>query len=168
MTSNRSSEMPVKRASRKPRKPLKKPRKLVAVKKAKLKTVMSAGNQKPSIMVVDDDESVLVLIRELLEQEGMKVMTAAGGVECLDKLEHVKPDLLILDVMMSKITGLDVAEAVRLDPRLRNVKMIFLTVVKPTEIKPALLNRLAASDYIAKPFDNDDFVRRVRWVLTEK
>jgi CheY-like chemotaxis protein len=140
----------------------------VTPRKAGARRIAVFGRQKPSVMVVDDEESILLLVKEILEQEGMKVTTATGGMECLDMLEHTKPDLLILDVMMSKITGLDVAEAVRLDPALRDIKIIFLTVVRSMEIKPYLLNKLAASDYISKPFDKDDFVSRVRWALSGK
>lgn len=121
-----------------------------------------------SVMVVDDEETILLLVSDLLKHNGFSVTIAGSGTECLDLLEHAKPDLLILDVMMSRITGLDVAEAVRLDPRLRDVKIIFLTVVKSTEVNPALMHRLAVSDYITKPFNNDDFIRRVKWTLMKE
>ncbi len=120
---------------------------------------------KKTVMVVDDEECILVLLKELLEGEGFNVITASSGMECLDKLESVKPDLLMLDIMMSRITGLDVAEAVRLDPSLKDTKIIFMTVVKSREVNPALLKKLDAMDYITKPFDNADLVRRVKWAV---
>jgi CheY-like chemotaxis protein len=131
-------------------------------------TKEKAGERKARIMVVDDEEMILLLVSEILKHEGFSVTTAKSGMECMDRLEHEKPDLLILDVMMNRITGLDVAEAVRLDPRLRDVKIIFLTVVKSTEIKPELLGRLGVSDYITKPFNNSDLIRRVKWALMKK
>ncbi len=120
---------------------------------------------KKRIMVVDDEESILTLIEEILEAEDFEVVRASSGIECLDKLEKVKPDLILLDIMMSKITGLDVAEAIRLDPNMKDTKIIFMTVVKTSEIKPSLLKSLNAVDYITKPFDNTDFIRRVKWAL---
>ena len=124
--------------------------------------------ERKKVMVVDDEENILTLIRDLLEGEGLSVVTASSGMDCLDELEKVKPDLLILDIMMSRITGLDVAEAVRLDPRMKDTKIMFMTVVKSSEIRPSLLKKLNAIDYITKPFENADFVRRVKWALLKK
>ena len=124
--------------------------------------------EKKKVMVVDDEENILMLIQDILEDADFSVVTAASGMQCLDMLEKEKPDLLILDIMMSRITGLDVAEAVRLDPRMKNTKIMFMTVVKSSEIRPELLKKLDAIDYITKPFDNADFLRRVKWALVKK
>jgi CheY-like chemotaxis protein len=120
---------------------------------------------KKKIMVVDDEENLLILVENLLRNEGYDVVKAFSGKECLSKLKKTKPDLILLDIMMSGMTGIDVAETIRRDPGLKGLKIIFLTVVKSNEVSPAALKDMKAIDYITKPFDNNELLRRVKWAL---
>ncbi len=119
------------------------------------------------IMVVDDEPNVLVLIEQLLETNGYDVTTANSGKKCLERIqkELVKPDLILLDIMMSGITGIDVAKTLRMWPETRKIKIVFLTVVNKNEFEPNMLEELDTVDYITKPFDNNDLLRRIKWAL---
>ncbi|MBU5690059.1 MAG: response regulator [Candidatus Aenigmatarchaeota archaeon] len=117
------------------------------------------------IMVVDDEESILILVKEVLEQEGFQVDTASDGKECLNKLKTVKPDLIVLDMMMPGMTGKDVLEKIRENPETKKIKVIFLTVARMSEVGKKEVAKLGISDYITKPFDNNDLVDRVKKAL---
>lgn len=123
---------------------------------------------KKKIMVVDDEENILVLLKSVLTEEGFSVSTAGDGAECLKMLPKEKPDLLLLDLMMPGMTGLDLAKKIRAGKACKNVKIVFLTVVKPNEISPLVMNSLKISDYLTKPFNNDELVGRIKWALSKK
>ena len=113
-------------------------------------------------MVVDDEENLLELVKAVLEQEGFEVITASNGPECLEKLKKVKPDLILLDVMMPGMSGREILEKIRENPKTRNLKVAFLTVVRYSEMGKKDLEKLHVLDYITKPFDNKELVRRVK------
>ena len=117
---------------------------------------------KKKIMIVDDEENILELVKVLLEQEGFEVLTASSGKECLEKLKKVKPDLILLDIMMPGMTGREVLEKIRENPKTKHLKVAFLTVVRYSEISKKEFKNLNVLDYITKPFDNKDLIRRVK------
>jgi len=119
------------------------------------------------IMVVDDEDSLLVLVKGLVESDGFKTVTVKNGKRCLDIIEKEKPNLLILDVMMPGMNGLDVARSIRKNPKTKNIKIMFLTVLGSKEIDHKKLDKLNAADYITKPFDNDDLMRRIKWAISK-
>lgn len=114
------------------------------------------------IMVVDDEENLTELVRAILEQENYDVITASNGEECLDKLKTVKPDLILLDMMMPGMSGREVCERIRKNPQTKNLKVAFLTVAKFSEMGKTTLADMKVADYITKPFENEDLVRRVK------
>ncbi len=114
------------------------------------------------IMVVDDEENLLELVKTLLEQEGFEVVTASSGEECLEKLKKVRPDLILLDVMMPRMTGREVLEKIRKNPKTKDLKVAFLTVVRYSKASKVNMEKLKVADYITKPFDNKDLIRRVK------
>ena len=113
------------------------------------------------IMVVDDEEDILELVKAIFEAENAEVITAGSGEACLDKLKSVKPDLVILDMMMPGMSGREVCEKIRADTKTKDLKVVFLTVAKFSEAGKDTLKQLNVLDYITKPFDNDDLIRRV-------
>ncbi len=117
------------------------------------------------IMVVDDEESLLELVNAIMEQEGYEVVTAISGKECLEKLKTVKPDLILLDMMMPGMSGREVCEKIRQDPETKDLKIAFLTVAKFSETGKETLTKMNVLDYITKPFENDDLVSRVKKLL---
>jgi CheY-like chemotaxis protein len=112
-------------------------------------------------MVVDDEESLLELVRGVLEAKGFDVITVASGEECLAKLKTVKPDLILLDMMMPGMSGREVCERIRANPTTKGLKIAFLTVAKFSETGKETLKSMRVLDYITKPFENDDLIRRV-------
>ena len=117
------------------------------------------------IMIVDDEENFLELMINLLQNEGFEVIPAENGRQCLDKLRTVKPDLILMDMMMPGISGKETVKKIRENPRTKDTKVIFLTVVRLSYIGEDILEELNVSDYIVKPFDNDDLIQRIKKVL---
>ena len=117
---------------------------------------------KKRIMVVDDEESVLELLKAVLENDGYTVLTASDGEECLEKLKKTKPDLVLLDMMMPGMSGREVCERIRKDPKTKNLKIIFVTVARFSEMGKDTLSKMNVLDYITKPFDNADLLKRVK------
>lgn len=119
------------------------------------------------IMVVDDEENILELVKAILEKEKFSVITAKSGKECLDLLKKVKPDLILMDLMMPSMTGKEATKKIRENPKTKNIKIIFLTVARLSEVGMEELDKLNVLDYITKPFDNEDLVRRVKRAIGE-
>ncbi len=120
---------------------------------------------KKKIMVVDDEENILELVKAILEQEGFEVIYVNNGQECLKKLEEVKPDLILMDMMMPEMSGRETTEKIRANSKTKNLKIAFLTVARFSETGKGVLKKLNVSDYITKPFDNDDLVRSVKKLI---
>ena len=117
------------------------------------------------IMVVDDEENLLELVRGILEAENFEVITVASGEECLEKLNDVKPDLILLDMMMPGMSGREVCEKIRANPKTKDLKVAFVTVAKFSEAGMGALKDMKVMDYITKPFDNEDLVKRVKKII---
>jgi two-component system, OmpR family, response regulator VicR len=118
-----------------------------------------------TIMVVDDEPDLLELVKAILETEGFSVVTASNGRECLEKLGKVSPDLVLLDMMMPEMSGREVCEKIRANPKTKGLKVAFITVAKFSETGKDILKKMSVSDYITKPFDNQDLIKRVRKIV---
>ena len=118
------------------------------------------------ILIVDDEPSIVVPIQFLMEQQGYSVLVAGNGEDALDVIYKYKLDLILLDIMLPRIDGYEVCEIVRLDPRYRDIKIIFLTA-KGREVEIAKGLALGADAYITKPFSNAELVSKVKELLAE-
>jgi DNA-binding response OmpR family regulator len=118
------------------------------------------------ILIVDDEPSIVVPIQFLMEQQGYNVLVAGNGEDALDIIYKYKLDLILLDIMLPRIDGYEVCEIVRLDPRYRGIKIIFLTA-KGREVEIAKGLALGADAYITKPFSNTELVSQVKELLAE-
>ena len=116
------------------------------------------------ILIVDDEPSIVVPVQFLMQQQGYTVLVAEDGHDALDMIYKYQPDLVLLDIMLPGIDGYEVCEIVRLNPKLRNVKIIFLTA-KGREVEIAQGMALGADAYITKPFSNAELVAKVKSVL---
>ena len=116
------------------------------------------------ILIVDDEPSIVVPVQFLMQQQGYNVLVAEDGHDALDMIYKYQPDLVLLDIMLPGIDGYEVCEIVRLNPKLRDVKIIFLTA-KGREVEIAKGLALGADDYITKPFSNAELVAKVKMVL---
>ena len=113
------------------------------------------------ILIVDDEHNVIVPLQFLMEQDGYQVMSAESGEAALEIIDRFRPDLVLLDVMLPGIDGYEVCEIVRLNPALKDIKIIFLTA-KGREEDIASGMVLGADQYITKPFSNAYVVESVR------
>lgn len=116
-------------------------------------------------MIVDDEPHLVELVGAILETEGYEVIKCHDGREALEKLKNIKPDLVLLDMMMPGMSGREVCEQIRKNPKIKNLKVIFLTVARFSETGKKVLDGLKVSDYITKPFENEDLVKRVKKVI---
>jgi signal transduction histidine kinase len=115
----------------------------------------------PAILVVDDDHMLLMMIETLLKRSGYEVTTTDKGEDALHKAAEYPPDLIILDVNMPHMDGLEVCRRLKTNPDTRLIPVIFLTADDFVEHKIAGLE-LGANDYITKPFDSKEFLARVK------
>lgn len=123
----------------------------------------------PLILIADDDKSISGLIETSLKEkdEGFLIERAGDGEEALNKITSLTPDLLILDVMMPKLDGIEVAKRMRADQRYRFLPIIMLTVRDSVEDKIRRLEA-GADDYVTKPFDLEELYVRVKVMLRIK
>lgn len=110
------------------------------------------------ILVVDDEKPISDIIRFNLEKEGYDVSVAFDGEEAVEQFETVGPDLILLDLMLPKMDGLEVCRQIR---KTSDVPIIMLTA-KDSEIDKVLGLELGADDYITKPFSNRELAARVK------
>lgn len=112
----------------------------------------------PKILVVDDEKPISDIVKFNLDKEGYDVVTAYDGEEAIEKVESEKPDLILLDLMLPKIDGLEVARQVRAK---HNIPIIMVTA-KDSELDKVVGLELGADDYVTKPFSNRELVARVK------
>ena len=110
------------------------------------------------ILVVDDEKPISDIIKFNLKKEGYDVYTAYDGEEALQKVEEVNPDLILLDLMLPKIDGLEVAREVR---KTHNMPIIMVTA-KDAEIDKVLGLEMGADDYVVKPFSPITLIARIK------
>jgi two-component system phosphate regulon response regulator PhoB len=119
---------------------------------------------KAKILVVDDEPDVLELIDANLRTAGYDVALATDGAEALRKARDAAPQLIVLDLMLPEMDGLEVCKALRRDPATRPIPIIMLTA-RASEIDRVLGLELGADDYVTKPFSLRELVLRIRKLL---
>lgn len=120
-----------------------------------------------SILIVDDEEDILRLLRYNLEKEGYKVRTAANGLEALKIADSEEFDLVILDIMMPGMDGYDVCRKLRIHPNHLSTPIIFLTA-RAGELDEILGLELGADDYIQKPISPRVLLARVKRIFRRR
>ena len=119
---------------------------------------------KKKILVIEDDFDILNLVDWHLRSEGFSVRTAQDGVKGLEAaMEHL-PDLIILDLMLPKMDGLEICKALQRDPKTGKIPVVMLTA-KGEEVDRIVGLELGADDYIVKPFSPRELILRVRAIL---
>ncbi|OLN33412.1 response regulator transcription factor [Desulfosporosinus metallidurans] len=117
-----------------------------------------------TILVVDDEEPIQELLRFNLEKEGYRVCVAKDGQEAMEQVEKEQPDLLVLDVMLPGMSGVEVCRRLRLIPKYQQTPIIMLTA-KGEEIDKVLGLELGADDYMTKPFSPRELLARIKACL---
>ena len=116
------------------------------------------------IVIVDDEQSIRELVADVLEAEKFKVVKCADTDEGYKRILKSKPDLIILDVKMPQIGGIELCRLLREEPSTKNTPIIMLTV-ESTETDKIIGFGVGADDYITKPFSNKELVARIRALL---
>ena len=117
--------------------------------------------KKATILVVDDEAPVRKTVRAYLEKEGYAVHTAADGASALQAIRAFKPDVIVLDIMLPEVDGLDV---LRLLPQESNAWVLMLSA-RAEEVDKVLALKMGADDYLTKPFSPRELVARVEAML---
>lgn len=115
------------------------------------------------MLVVDDNKVIRQLIRVNLELEGLEVVTAADGAECLEVVHQVRPDVITLDVVMPRLDGLRTAARLRADPRTRDLPLAIVSACTQYEVDTGV--DVGVDAFLAKPFEPAELVRLVRRLL---
>jgi DNA-binding response OmpR family regulator len=118
------------------------------------------------VLIVDDEPNIVISVEFLMKREGFTVSVARDGAEALERIRAERPDLVVLDVMMPKLNGFEVCQAVRADPDLAGTPIVMLTA-KGREAEMSKGLALGADAYIAKPFSTRDLVARIKALLGE-
>src|SRR5687767_8643599 len=121
-------------------------------------------NMKQKILVVDDEPDAVELLEVNLKGAGYEVVSAHDGEEALKKARMLLPDLIVLDLMLPEVDGMEVCKILRRDQRTSGIPIIMLTA-KAAEIDRVLGLELGADDYVTKPFSPRELVLRVKRLL---
>jgi len=119
------------------------------------------------ILIVDDEPNIVLALELLMKKEGYEVHTVADGERAVQAAKELRPDLILLDIMMPKMDGYEVCQSIRSDALLKDVSIIMLTA-KGREVEREKGMALGADHYITKPFSTRQVVMKVREILTAK
>ena len=116
------------------------------------------------ILIVDDEKDILEFLSYNLKKEGFSIYTAYDGLEGLEKTKKIKPDLIIVDLMMPKMNGIEMCENIRNDKKLSNVIILFLTARSEDYTQIAALDS-GADDFIKKPIKPKLLISKVKSIM---
>src|SRR3954447_19616049 len=123
-----------------------------------------AAGRVPVLLIADDDEDILMLVQLRLSRSGYEVVVARDGEEPLQLAGEKQPDLVVLDWMMPKASGLEVLRAMRADESVASIPVVLLTArVSESDIQEGI--DAGADDYIAKPFSPQELAARIQTIL---
>src|SRR5437868_354745 len=117
--------------------------------------------EQPTVLVVEDEESFVEALVVGLKREGFRVVVARDGLEALERFDAARPDLVLLDVMLPRLSGIDVCREIRSKSRVP----IIMVTAKGSEIDAVVGLEVGADDYVTKPYRLHELVARIRAVL---
>ena len=118
------------------------------------------------VLIADDEPNIVVSLEFLMKREGHQVSVARDGAAALEAIRRDKPDLVLLDVMMPRLTGFEVCQSVRADESLAGVKILMLTAKgRDTDLAQGL--GVGADAYMTKPFSTKELAAKVRQMLAD-
>ncbi len=120
-----------------------------------------------TVLVVDDDPVIQRLLRVNFEMEGYEVIVASDGLDGLERARADHPDIVVLDIMMPRMSGLDVAKALKADPDTASIPVLLLSA-KAQEADLRAGDESGADGYLTKPFDPLQLLQRVEELLARR
>ncbi|MGH9733977.1 MAG: response regulator [Candidatus Acidiferrales bacterium] len=118
-------------------------------------------NTRSRILIIEDDKDIVELVRYNLEKEGFQVLACGDGASGLAQIKKSLPDLLLLDLMLPKVSGLEICKEIRRDNKLNRLPILMLTA-RGDEADRVVGLELGADDYVTKPFSPRELVARVK------
>jgi len=112
------------------------------------------------VLIVDDEPNIVTALEFLLEKRGYEVRVAVNGEAAMAEVEAFKPDLVLLDVMMPKVSGYEVCQRMRANPQWRGIKIVMLSA-KGREVEVSKGMSLGADLYVTKPFSSAELVATI-------
>jgi len=120
-----------------------------------------------TVLVVDDDPVIQGLLRVNFEMEGYEVIVAGDGLEGLERARSEQPDVVILDIMMPRMDGLEVARTLKADPATATIPILLLSA-KAQEVEVRAGGATGADAYVTKPFDPLELLKRVEALISAR
>jgi len=117
------------------------------------------------VLIVDDEPNIVTALEFLLEKRGYEVKVAVNGEQALAQLDAFRPDLVLLDVMMPKVSGYEVCQRMRSQPQWQGIKIVMLSA-KGREVEVSKGMSLGADLYVTKPFSSAELVATIDNLLT--
>jgi DNA-binding response OmpR family regulator len=117
------------------------------------------------VLIVDDEPNIVAALEFLLEKSGYQVQVAANGEEALARLDDFAPDLVLLDVMVPKVSGYEVCQRMRGQPKWRDIKIVMLSA-RGREVEVEKGMSLGADLYVTKPFSSAELVATIGRLLS--
>jgi DNA-binding response OmpR family regulator len=121
--------------------------------------------EQKKILIADDNENIREALSYLLEDEGYKLWLAKDGADALKQVREVRPDVLLLDIMMPEINGYDVCRTIKNDPDLKKTYIIMLTA-KGQVAEQERGKEVGADEYVVKPFSPMEILTKIKNILT--
>ncbi len=124
-------------------------------------------NRKLRLLVIDDEESIFEVIEALLYREGYEFTYLTSGIEALTKIDDIQPDVILLDLMMPEIDGIETCQKIKSNERWRPIPIIMVTALSSKEDLARCLEA-GADDFLSKPINSIELRARVRSMLRIK
>jgi CheY-like chemotaxis protein len=121
-------------------------------------------DKQPVVLVADDEEDIKVVLRMFLEAVGYEVITAFDGLDALEQIKSTKPDVVLMDIMMPVIDGIEVVRQMKATPGIRDIPVVMLTAAAQSDMVERAI-QAGAADYIVKPFEPEAVQRAIEKVL---
>jgi DNA-binding response OmpR family regulator len=117
-----------------------------------------------TILIVDDEPSIIVALQFLMEQNGYQTIVAFSGEEAMEAVAQHRPDLILLDIMLPVVDGFEVCQRVRENPEWKEIRIVMVTALG-SEVNITKGLDLGADAYITKPFSNAELVAKVKELI---
>ena len=125
------------------------------------------SEKKPLILVADDEEDIKSVLEMFLDVAGYDVVSAYDGLDAIEKIKESKPDLVLMDIMMPLIDGIEVVRQMKADDSIKHIPVVMLTAASKSDMVDKAM-KAGAHDYIQKPFEPEQVQSLIEKILMSK